>query len=195
MTAGLSSADRLAYIGPMPNDDRPSGIAADDGFTLEELQLAARNHGMPLEALSYDLTPGRDALPADPFRHPGRGRGELDRGDRRPGRAAAPLSIDDLRAPPGRHAAGDDGVRRERTRPPAPAPAQPAVAVRGRRDRRAGPAPRCAPFLEEAGLERDAVEVVFGGADHGTQGGSNRTTSGACRSPTRCATTCSWRTR
>jgi sulfane dehydrogenase subunit SoxC len=27
------------------------------GITLEELQLAARNHGMPLEALRYDLTP------------------------------------------------------------------------------------------------------------------------------------------
>jgi DMSO/TMAO reductase YedYZ molybdopterin-dependent catalytic subunit len=27
------------------------------GITREELQLAARNHGMPLEALRYDLTP------------------------------------------------------------------------------------------------------------------------------------------
>src|SRR2546425_8287889 len=27
------------------------------GVTLEELQLAARNHGMPLEALRYALTP------------------------------------------------------------------------------------------------------------------------------------------
>jgi DMSO/TMAO reductase YedYZ molybdopterin-dependent catalytic subunit len=28
-----------------------------DGISLEELQLAARNHGMPLEALRWDLTP------------------------------------------------------------------------------------------------------------------------------------------
>jgi DMSO/TMAO reductase YedYZ molybdopterin-dependent catalytic subunit len=28
-----------------------------EGITLDELQLAARNHGMPLEALRYDLTP------------------------------------------------------------------------------------------------------------------------------------------
>jgi DMSO/TMAO reductase YedYZ molybdopterin-dependent catalytic subunit len=28
-----------------------------EGITREELQLAARNHGMPLEALRYDLTP------------------------------------------------------------------------------------------------------------------------------------------
>jgi len=27
------------------------------GITMEELQLAARNHGMPLEALRYDITP------------------------------------------------------------------------------------------------------------------------------------------
>ncbi len=28
-----------------------------EGITLDELQLAARNHGMPLEALRYDVTP------------------------------------------------------------------------------------------------------------------------------------------
>ena len=27
------------------------------GISLEELQLAARNHGMPLEALRYPITP------------------------------------------------------------------------------------------------------------------------------------------
>src|SRR5438094_4441469 len=27
------------------------------GVSMDELQLAARNHGMPLEALRYDLTP------------------------------------------------------------------------------------------------------------------------------------------
>ena len=29
----------------------------DLGISLEELQLAARNHGMPLEALRYPITP------------------------------------------------------------------------------------------------------------------------------------------
>src|ERR671937_192412 len=28
-----------------------------EGITLDELQLAARNHGLPLEALRYDVTP------------------------------------------------------------------------------------------------------------------------------------------
>ncbi|TWD82311.1 molybdenum-dependent oxidoreductase-like protein [Kribbella amoyensis] len=37
----------------------PKGRLADtgEGITGDELQLAARNHGMPLEALRYDLTP------------------------------------------------------------------------------------------------------------------------------------------
>ena len=29
----------------------------DDGITLEELQLAARNHGLPLESLRQAITP------------------------------------------------------------------------------------------------------------------------------------------
>jgi hypothetical protein len=33
------------------------GHTAPDGVTLEELQLATRNHGLPLEALRYDVTP------------------------------------------------------------------------------------------------------------------------------------------
>src|SRR6202521_5586249 len=31
--------------------------AAGPDISLDELQLAARNHGMPLEALRYDVTP------------------------------------------------------------------------------------------------------------------------------------------
>ncbi len=31
--------------------------STDLGISLEELQLAARNHGMPLEALRYSITP------------------------------------------------------------------------------------------------------------------------------------------
>jgi DMSO/TMAO reductase YedYZ molybdopterin-dependent catalytic subunit len=32
-------------------------VTTHEGLTREELQLATRNHGMPLEALRYDLTP------------------------------------------------------------------------------------------------------------------------------------------
>jgi len=36
----------------------PSRVAGpDEGIGADELQLAARNHGMPLEALRYDITP------------------------------------------------------------------------------------------------------------------------------------------
>ena len=33
------------------------GVEASDQITPAELRLAARNHGMPLEALGYDVTP------------------------------------------------------------------------------------------------------------------------------------------
>jgi sulfane dehydrogenase subunit SoxC len=32
-------------------------VSEDTGVTLEEVAMAARNHGMPLEALAYDVTP------------------------------------------------------------------------------------------------------------------------------------------
>ena len=36
----------------------PARVAEpDEGISLDELRLAARNHGMPLEALRYDVTP------------------------------------------------------------------------------------------------------------------------------------------
>src|SRR5919107_5802140 len=37
--------------------DAPHGTVADEGITAAELRLAARNHGLPLEALRYDITP------------------------------------------------------------------------------------------------------------------------------------------
>ena len=44
--------------GPAAHTAVMSGQAPTEGpLTVEELQLAARNHGMPLEALRYDLTP------------------------------------------------------------------------------------------------------------------------------------------
>src|SRR3712207_706788 len=37
---------------------QPSRLAdEDEGISAEELQLAARNHGLPLEAMRLDLTP------------------------------------------------------------------------------------------------------------------------------------------
>jgi DMSO/TMAO reductase YedYZ molybdopterin-dependent catalytic subunit len=41
----------------MPTVGDGSGLASDTRFEFEELQLALRNHGMPLEALRYPTTP------------------------------------------------------------------------------------------------------------------------------------------
>jgi sulfane dehydrogenase subunit SoxC len=35
----------------------PAGTVADEGITLTELRLAARNTGLPLEALRHAITP------------------------------------------------------------------------------------------------------------------------------------------
>src|SRR5215210_3014680 len=35
----------------------PAGTIADEGITAAELRLAARNHGLPLEALRHPITP------------------------------------------------------------------------------------------------------------------------------------------
>ena len=47
-----STEQRLSSI------SEPSRVAAEDeAIGYDELALAARNHGMPLEAMRYDVTP------------------------------------------------------------------------------------------------------------------------------------------
>src|SRR5215212_4218392 len=38
-------------------DGAPAGTVGDEGITAAELRLAARNHGLPLEALRHPITP------------------------------------------------------------------------------------------------------------------------------------------
>src|SRR5262245_6892380 len=38
-------------------DVAPAGTVVGEGITEDELRLAARNHGLPLEALRHDITP------------------------------------------------------------------------------------------------------------------------------------------
>ena len=45
----------MTMTNPVSGPARVAGI--DEDVSLEELQLATRNHGMPLEALRYDVTP------------------------------------------------------------------------------------------------------------------------------------------
>ena len=48
----------------------PARVASpEEGISADELQLAARNHGMPLGVLALGHHPTRPALPADPLRH------------------------------------------------------------------------------------------------------------------------------
>lgn len=147
----------------------PAGIAADDGITVEELQLATRNHGMPLEGLRYDVTPlgmhylliHFDIPAADEVSWSVAVDGLVDR--------PLLLSIDDLRARPAvthvvtMECAGNGRARLH----PRPLSQPWLVEAVGTAAWTGTP---LAPILREAGLRRDAVELVFTGADHGTQG-------------------------
>ncbi len=149
----------------------PAGIAAPDtGITQEELQLAARNHGMPLEGLRYDLTP--------PGMHYLLIHFDIPAADERTwtidvgGRVKRPFSLtmDDLKARPAvtlpvtMECAGN-GRARLHPRPLSQPWLSEAVGTAS------WTGTPLAPILEEAGLETDAVELVFRGADHGIQGG------------------------
>ena len=139
------------------------------GITLEELQLAARNHGMPLEALRYPVTPvglhyllihfDVPAAPADwRLRVGGLVRNGLS------------LSLADLRARPAvrravtMECAGNGRARLE----PRPL-SQPWIAEAVGTGEWGGVPLR--DVLEEAGVSDGAVEVVFGALDRGIDGG------------------------
>jgi sulfane dehydrogenase subunit SoxC len=150
--------------------DLDAEVDVAEQISPEELQLAARNHAMPLEALRYEITPAGlhyllihyDIPAVDP------GAWSLEIG----GRVRAPLSLSmaDLRA-----------------RPIASAPVTLECAGNGRA--RLSPRPVSQPWiveavgtaawtgtplralLEEAGLEDDAADVVFAGLDRGIEGG------------------------
>ncbi|GLZ30210.1 sulfite oxidase [Lentzea sp. NBRC 105346] len=134
-----------------------------EGITVDELRLATRNHGMPLEALRYDVTPaGLHYLLIHydiPFADPSTWRLEL------PDRV---VDLDELRALP--------RVSRTVT-----------LECAGNGRARLTPRPISQPWLDEAvgcatwtgtplaplldPVPDDAVDVVFTGADHGLDRG------------------------
>src|SRR4051794_38409963 len=143
-------------------DSQPAGISR------EELQLAARNHGMPLEALRHEITPlglhylltHYDIPAVDPsaWRLTVTGRVELE------------LSLGDLRdrepvtRPVTMECAGNGRARLD----PRPI-SQPWLAEAiGTAEWTGVP---LAPLLVEVGLAGDALEVVFPGLDRGVEGG------------------------
>lgn len=143
-------------------------VAGDD-ITLQELQNATRNHGMPLEGLRYDVTPiGMHYLLIHfdvPFVDPTNWRLEVG------GHVGSPLrlTLDDIKS-----------------RPRVTLPVTMECAGNGRA--RLDPRPHSQPWLneavgtaqwtgtplwpllEEAGLREGAVEILFTGLDRGTQG-------------------------
>ena len=139
------------------------------GISLEELQLAARNHGMPLEALRYDVTPvGLHYLLVHydiPAVDAGEWRLELDGALDRP-RA---FTLDELRALPSHEVVATmecAGNGRALVEPHVVSQPWLLEAVGTGRWRGA----RLADLLGEAGVSDGAVELVFTGLDRGIEG-------------------------
>ena len=143
---------------------------AIEPFSLDELQKATRNRGMPLEALRYDITPAGIHYLLIHFDIPATEeagwRVELTGNIER----TLSLSMDDIRSRPSRtipvtlECAGNG-----RARMPNRVKSQPwLLEAIGTAEWTGTP---LAGILDEAGVRPDAVELVFTGADRGIQGG------------------------
>jgi DMSO/TMAO reductase YedYZ molybdopterin-dependent catalytic subunit len=145
------------------------GATPVEGISREELQLAARNHGLPLEALRYPVTPVGLHYLLIHFDIPAvdAGTWRLEVG----GRVARPLSLtlDELEARPEKtvavtmECAGNGRALYE----PRPLSQPWVLEAVGTAEWTGTP---LAPILAEAELEPDALEVVFTGLDRGVQG-------------------------
>jgi DMSO/TMAO reductase YedYZ molybdopterin-dependent catalytic subunit len=147
----------------------PEGVSASPDLTLDELQLAQRNHGMHHEGLRYDVTPVGMHYLLIHFDVP-----ETDA-------ASWTLSVGGLVREPLQLSMAD-----LRARPRVTFPVTMECAGNGRA--RLSPRPISQPWLteaigtaewtgttlrplvEEAGVREEAVELVFAGADRGVQG-------------------------
>jgi sulfane dehydrogenase subunit SoxC len=148
----------------------PSGTSASPEVSLEELALATRNHGMPLEALRYDTTPTGlhyllihyDIPAIDPASWQLEVTGLVDR--------PARLDLEELRARPTvtrRTTMECAGNGRARLRPRTVS--QPWLHEAVGTGEWAGTS--VADLLDELGVHTAAAEVVFSGADRGVEGG------------------------
>lgn len=148
---------------------RAGSLVDHPEITPEELQLAVRNHSMPLEALRYDVTPiGLHYLLTHfdiPYVEPRTWRLAIGGVVSRP----LELSLDDLRARPSRTAkvtleCAGNGRARLSPRPLSQPWLGEAV---GTAEWTGTP---LAPLLHEAGVGPAATDVVFTGLDRGVQG-------------------------
>ena len=138
-------------------------------ISLQELQLAARNHGMPLEALRWDVTPiGLHYLLTHydiPDVDPAAWRLEVGGLVERP----LSLSLDDLRARPSvEHVVTMECAGNGRVHVEPHVVSQPWLLEAVGTARWRGV--RVAELLEEAGVRDGAVEALFSGLDRGVEG-------------------------
>ena len=151
--------------------DAPEGTVAAEEITPAELRLAARNHGLPLEALRYDITPAGlhyllihyDIPPVDGALFRLEVGGAVDR--------VLSLSLEELQerprmALPITFECAGNGRALLQPRPLSQPWMTEAVGTA-----EWGGTP-LAPLLAEAGVRQSAVEVLFTGLDHGLEGGS-----------------------
>jgi sulfane dehydrogenase subunit SoxC len=141
-----------------------------EGIGLDELALATRNHGLPLEALRYDVTPpGLHYVLTHydiPAVDPASWRLAIGGAVERP----VSLGLDDLMRRPAvtsrvlLECAGNGRARFE----PRPVSQPWLLEAVGTAEWTGTP---LAPLLEEAGVSPAAVDVVFTGADHGVERG------------------------
>jgi DMSO/TMAO reductase YedYZ molybdopterin-dependent catalytic subunit len=153
---------------PMVGDG--SGLGPSDTFYREEVQLAFRNRGMPLEGLRYSVTPtGMHYLIIHfdiPYVSPAEWRLEVGGLVSRP----ISLSLEDIKSRPATtlavtmECAGNGRALYE----PRPV-GQPWLLEAIGTSQWTGTPLR--PLLEEAGLRNGAADIVFTGADQGVQGG------------------------
>ena len=142
-----------------------------EGISLEELQLAARNHGMPLEALRWPVTPvglhyllthfDVPVVQPETWRLTIHGERELE------------LSLEELRArPAAEHIVTMECAGNGRARfDPRPVSQPWLYEAIGTARWRGTP---LRPLLEEAGVPEGTVEVLLTGLDRGVEGGEEQ---------------------
>jgi sulfane dehydrogenase subunit SoxC len=160
----------------MPPEQTPAelpGVGVSEQITPAELRLATRNHGLPLEALAYDITPvglhylliHYDIPVVDPasWRLGVGGRVRRERS----------LSLDELRSRPAvtltvtMECAGNGRAQLS----PRPLSQPWLLEAVGTAEWTGTP---LLGLLEEAGVDEGAVEVLFRGADRGVEGGEEQ---------------------
>ncbi|MFE4702471.1 sulfite oxidase [Streptomyces sp. NPDC056738] len=149
----------------------PARIAGpDEGISAQELALATRNHGLPLEALRYEVTPaGLHYVLTHydiPYAEEDSWRLALGGRVRRP----LLLGVDDLKAYPSvtRRVTMECAGNGRALLTPRPVSQPWLVEAVGTAEWTGVP---LRLLLAEAGAEPDAVDVVFTGADHGVERG------------------------